>query len=396
MDSTFLDSAGYLGSINIDFARRCSFLLGWTSVCKGAFRIVCRYRILGLSVGSSWIATVAQGSGSQLRFFEYTNSSEAVGFFANRNHFAVLLYVTILLASPWLVRATRGAVQKGALRTSSILIFVSACAMIIAITAGLAMARSRAGVTLAILALLGVAAISVSVRERGDTKLKGFRSPQLVVFALLLFSVLFSAQLGLHRILARFDGDLLENLRFALMSVSLEAAMTSLPFGTGLGSFVPTYAVFERAEDLFTGFANRAHNDFMELFLELGLAGILVVTLFLTWYGIRCFEVWFKPQEVGTANLILQRASTVCVALILLHSMVDYPLRTTAIAVVFAYCCGVLLPSRSHPKMSTKWPEPGVVPTAARSQSLESSAVDKRSQPADKVLGMQWPEQWRR
>ena len=49
---------------------------------------------------------VAQGPESPLRFFEITNETEAVGFFANRNHFAALLYALTLFAAAWTVHAT--------------------------------------------------------------------------------------------------------------------------------------------------------------------------------------------------------------------------------------------------------------------------------------------------
>jgi hypothetical protein len=39
----------------------------------------------------SWLLQVAQGP-RLLRLFAVTNLSEAVGFFANRNHFAALLF----------------------------------------------------------------------------------------------------------------------------------------------------------------------------------------------------------------------------------------------------------------------------------------------------------------
>src|SRR5690606_34815955 len=48
---------------------------------------------------------VAQGPESPLRFFAFTNPTEAVGFFANRNHFAALLYSLTLLAAAWTVHA---------------------------------------------------------------------------------------------------------------------------------------------------------------------------------------------------------------------------------------------------------------------------------------------------
>jgi hypothetical protein len=48
---------------------------------------------------------VAQGQQSALRFFAFTNWNEAVGFFANRNHFAALIYALILFAAAWAIQA---------------------------------------------------------------------------------------------------------------------------------------------------------------------------------------------------------------------------------------------------------------------------------------------------
>ena len=46
---------------------------------------------------------VAQGPDSYLRFYE-DSSTEAIGFFANRNHFAAFLNVTLILSALWLMR----------------------------------------------------------------------------------------------------------------------------------------------------------------------------------------------------------------------------------------------------------------------------------------------------
>ena len=58
---------------------------------------------------------VAQGPTSPLRFYQFTNLTEAVGFFANRNHFAALAYALILIAAAWTVNAgsTVNAALKG-------------------------------------------------------------------------------------------------------------------------------------------------------------------------------------------------------------------------------------------------------------------------------------------
>ena len=61
-----------------------------------------------LGVGAASLALgflqVAQGPESQLRFYEMTNADEAVGFFANRNHFAAFLNVTLVLSALWLTQ----------------------------------------------------------------------------------------------------------------------------------------------------------------------------------------------------------------------------------------------------------------------------------------------------
>src|SRR6202050_2329500 len=67
-------------------------------------------RLLSLAVVAFGVASaflgllqIAQGPASRLRFFAVTNLSEAVGFFANRNHFAGFLYVVLLFAAVWAI-----------------------------------------------------------------------------------------------------------------------------------------------------------------------------------------------------------------------------------------------------------------------------------------------------
>ena len=56
--------------------------------------------VLSVLVG---LIQVAQGQESPFRFFAITNPTEAVGFFANRNHFAALLYCLMVFALAWIV-----------------------------------------------------------------------------------------------------------------------------------------------------------------------------------------------------------------------------------------------------------------------------------------------------
>ena len=84
-------------------------------------------------------------------------------------------------------------------------------------------------------------------------------------------SLFFAIQYALYRILHRFPEDPLQDARIGFARNTITAALAFMPLGSGMGTFVPVYATFETAKDaLLDTFANRAHNDILELWLEAG------------------------------------------------------------------------------------------------------------------------------
>ena len=67
--------------------------------------------------------------------------------------------------------------------------------------------------------------------------------------------------------------------------------------------------------------------------------------VFLTWFVVQAARVWRSPF-----SSLFAKAATIAAAAILAHSIVDYPLRTAAIATVFAACLGMMAgpPRRSR------------------------------------------------
>ena len=89
-----------------------------------------------------------QGPTSPLRFYPITNPGNSVGFFANRNHYAALLYSVIPFTTAWIVGLLLGhKIDR---------IFGLAVAILVyaALVLGLGMALSRAGIFLAVVAAL--------------------------------------------------------------------------------------------------------------------------------------------------------------------------------------------------------------------------------------------------
>jgi O-antigen ligase len=126
--------------------------------------------------------------------------------------------------------------------------------------------------------------------------------------------------------------------RRVLAATTVEIIEDSFPIGTGLGTFSTAYRRYEDPSRVTRQFANHTHNDYLEAVLELGVAGVLLILGFLFWWARRSYQVWSRDFQ-GAA---LARAGSAMVGIVLAHSIVDYPLRTTAIAAVFALACALM------------------------------------------------------
>jgi len=299
------------------------------------------------------------------------------------------------------------------LATASVVPLIVGFTVLVMLVAAQAMARSRAGLGLTIFALLGAYAIAVA--DKRSTS--GLKSSRLLIGATAL-GVIFAAQFALYRIMERFASDPLADARVPFARTTLEAAQAYMPFGSGMGTFVPVYAHFEKSNDIIANvFANRAHNDLLELWLETGVPGLALLAVFAIWWGRRALTLWGKaPFGKGDIDLALARASTLIVALLVAHSFVDYPLRTGAMMAIMAFACALMIePPRAQeraeaqtaseaevftpvaaqgvvaPTLSAPWPPPSPAPDTA-SAAPEAAARQKGQRWGEEI---EWPAEWR-
>ena len=282
-----------------------------------------------------------QGSGSSLRFFAITNKEQAVGFFANRNHFAAQLYVGLAFVGVWLASSINRLIQSRSFHTSATLSLAGAVGFLLVLTAGLAMARSRAGILIAMVVLCGVGTMALVSRDACAGRATRLRIR--TVLTILSFSLLLTLQFGLTQIISRFQTEVADDLRWSLNLATSSAVVSALPLGTGLGSFPRVYGVIEDPRASFSAYVNRAHNDLAELLLESGVLGLALIVLFSVWFIRRAIACW-SAQPPGTDELYvsLQRAASLAIGGMLIHSLVDYGLRTTSLSTLFAFACGLL------------------------------------------------------
>lgn len=366
-----------------------------TSLLGFAQRRMLSLLVLAIGILSTFVALsqFAQGAATPLRFFEA--NSDILGFFANRNHFAALLYSLTLIAAAWAVDRSMNAGSTLASRFdgATIIAVLAAFTCLVALIAAQAMVRSRAGLALTIFALLGAFALS-----QADPRNASGVTPNRVLGVAVGLGAMFALQFSLFRILERFTVDPLQDGRLVFARVTRQAANAFMPFGSGLGTFVPVYARFEQpASAMANVYANRAHNDVLELWLEAGVVGLALIAAFLAWYLWRCLAVW-RPWAAGIEqiDISLARAASLVIGLLLLHSLVDYPLRTTAMMALFAFACAFIAGPFKTSEPQPAAPRPVARPRVQFDMQTAASGIAAQ-QPAQRWgANIEWPDAWNR
>lgn len=262
--------------------------------------------------------------------FEDTNFGMATGFFANANHMAVLLVITL----PFLAALAAAARGSGKQRYSMLL--ASAGFLTLVILVGLALNRSLAGLTLVLPAVAGAGLILLPPRSPWRGRAAAVAGVLLLVaVAAIASSAVGSARLG-------EDAATSVQSRAEMLRVTARAVGDFLPFGSGLGSFPEVYRLYEDPLAVTAIYVSHAHNDYAEIALELGVAGVALIAAFLAWWAVAAWGAW---RSLGSQPYA--RAASIATAIILVHSLVDFPLRTAAIGACFAMGLALLADRRT-------------------------------------------------
>jgi O-antigen ligase len=284
------------------------------------------WTIVAMTAASLALGTLQIGGGrdSALYFYAITNLGSTTGFFANSNHLATLLLVSL----PFITAIVSKLSSRH--RANETPLMVGAIGVLLVVLAGIFINRALTGYAL----VLPVLAASLLILKR----LRGARRYALPVLALMVLvgvglpfltdegAAIFGANASLH------PGD-----RRLVFSSTLRAAWDYAPFGSGLGSFREIYRQYQDPLTTTTEYINHAHNDYLELLLETGLFAVVLLALFLAWWFWRSKRIW-APNGGGP----FQQAATIASGAILIHSFVDYPLRTAAMSSIFAVCIALI------------------------------------------------------
>lgn len=265
-------------------------------------------------------------------FFQYSLGSEGsmsgllgydvmVAFFANVNHFSTLLVSSI----PFIL-------YVGVFSSRPVLaVFTLVSIMLVLLAAG-----SRAGILIGFLVIVvSLAALAWRGRVSGIIAL-------ISLAAIAAYGYGAVVNVGTQALDPEYG-------RAYFASTTIRAIRDTLPFGIGYGTFDLIFSHYEPSEAIGRSFVNHAHNDFLEIVLEGGLAGGLMLLFFLVTLSLAAIEAGHLPRH---------RLAILAIMVVLVHSTVDYPLRTMAVAVAFAFFCALIVSDEPVSRKSNRRPGP--------------------------------------
>ncbi|HET7930111.1 MAG TPA: O-antigen ligase family protein [Rhodanobacteraceae bacterium] len=250
------------------------------------------------------------------------------GVFANRNHQACALAMGLVLALTLLFDA-RSRMRRGEATHASVL----ACGILAALFAAiLPLVGSRAGV---IIAIVGAAAALLANGAWSPRRWHEQRAARwLSALALAALA------LGVYGAFAWMQQDVdVAGSRWQMAGAAARLAGASLPLGGGAGSFVRMFEQFTQGALMHQGYINAAHNDYIQWWYAggvLAIAAIIAAAAALIVATLRLLKLQRESR-----SRMLGMAALLAILMPVLHSTVDYPLRTPALMTAFGMLAGI-------------------------------------------------------
>ncbi len=295
-------------------------------------------RVILLIGAASGLLGLLQAIGSPtspLYFYRITNNGMAVGLFSNRNHQAIFLacLIPLMTAHLSLISGRSETVRLFKVATAAAAIFLIPLILV---------TGSRTGLLLLLLAIplsLWIYREPLVVGRRID--LSNARRLSLIAYGavgLLTLALLTLAGFRAPAVSRLLAADAASDLRWTALPTLLKATGDVAPLGSGIGSFVEIYKVYEPRALLSPNYFNHAHNDYVEVLLTAGAPGVLLILV----AGFMLFLATMRAARPSPAlaasreDLILLRTGISVLVLLAIASVGDYPLRTPSIAALGA------------------------------------------------------------
>jgi len=321
------------------------FFLGLTQTLNSRKRIEVTILLIvavGCFEALYGLAQIYSGTGYIWWFKRTDYPRDLSGTYMNRNHFAGLMEMCLLLAAAYAAAVSRrkrtGKIisdHKSSLRVRlsrylsgeqrfnkrALILFVGVIMGI-----GLVFSASRGGLISAAGAML---CMSLFFIFRKNHRRKGF----IILFLFLITSV-YALHIGVEYPAGRFKCFGIDvKVRARLTQKTMDMFNDYKLTGIGVGNFQYAYPKYQAAEDK-NVFIRHAHNDWAQFLAEAGMTGFCVLLAGLSYYGYRTIRLWRKRTDpfavwLGSSPLAVMTALAI-------HSYSDFNLHIPANCLMLA------------------------------------------------------------
>ena len=283
--------------------------------------------VLGLALASAAFAffQLSLPDGSPLLLYTSWGRNFG-GLFVNANHQGTALILGAVIALALFIEARRNARDDERGHRHWLYAFLAAaCVAMVPLANGSAAVLLVLTGLVAVLVMLGALGGLGGGRRSGMLRLAGVG----LVVAITLASALAWRQVDVER----------RHIASQTVAVGRQHA----PLGAGVGSFVPVFAQSQDLRQARSERINHAHNEYVQWWLEGGVPALLALGMVL---GLFAWAGWQVLTRSQSRRLRAVAAPAWAGLLILLvHSLVDFPLRTTALMATAGLLAGLLFAS---------------------------------------------------
>ena len=266
---------------------------------------------------------------SPLKIYGLYEAGAPFGSFVNRHNFAAYMEMTMALPL--------GLMFVGAVGKDKRLLYVTGIALM---GVALLLSGSRGGLVAFVAEVIFLALLTAGMKSRSKLGLK------LALAALLLAAIIGGAifvggETSLTRVAETAATQDVTTGRSNIWQVTLRVIAANMPFGAGFGAFGVAYTPHDSMSGLER--VEQAHNDYLQVLADAGIVGLLIGAFFL-W---RLFLLGRDALSISNSyRRGIALGALAGIFAILVHSIFDFVLHTTAVSVLFLTLLGMLIASR--------------------------------------------------
>ena len=278
------------------------------------------------------------------------------GSFVNRHNFAAYMEMTLCLPL--------GLMFVGAVGKDRRLLYITAIALM---GVALLLSGSRGGLVSLVAAVVFLVILTTKTKNYNQFALK-IGLAVLLLATIVAGSILIGGESSLTRLAETATSQDFSTSRTHIWKVTLKIITNNLPFGAGLSAFGVAYTPFDSLNGLER--VEQAHNDYLEVLANAGIVGLIIGAFFI----FRLFRTGLENAKTSNTfrRGVCVGALAGCFA-ILVHSLFDFVLHTTAISILFLMLVSLVVASGNKFPDDSREVEPR---RAKKSRSASVTPID--------------------